>query len=412
MKESQGFEEMLRQALNHLYQPEFLRQSPLIAIFSLENSDNPAAALRTTLEEAIEVLRPPSDVPANAKSRRYYELLCHRYVQRLTQQDVANRLGITPRHLRREQSGAIRALASHLLLRFDLLDQPSLTAIETGENDVSAMIRTELNREMRWLGDSLADQLTEVEPVLREAAQLANRLARVSGMSLDLKLDDPLPPVAAARTVLKQIVLNLAAAAVHSAPGGRMLLAATAQPHNVVISLACEASPGKPWHHQDWDGESVSVSQRLVKLFDGELQVVIQERAATARISIPRGDRVLVLAVEDNQDTLQLWQRFVRNTRFTLESTREPEQALAKAAELRPDMIILDVMLPDIDGWELLAQLRQHPATAAIPVLVCTVLPQQELARSLGASGFIRKPVTGRQFRAELERQIEAARRR
>jgi CheY-like chemotaxis protein len=68
-------------------------------------------------------------------------------------------------------------------------------------------------------------------------------------------------------------------------------------------------------------------------------------------------------------------------------------------------------MMPGIDGWDLLAQLRHHPLTCDIPVLVCTVLPQEELALSLGASGFVRKPTTRQSFRQALESQIVAAER-
>ncbi len=61
-------------------------------------------------------------------------------------------------------------------------------------------------------------------------------------------------------------------------------------------------------------------------------------------------------------------------------------------------MLVLDVMMPETDGWSLLAQWRHHPATQAIPVAVCTILPQQELSRVLGAKLFMQKPVTQEQF--------------
>jgi CheY-like chemotaxis protein len=121
------------------------------------------------------------------------------------------------------------------------------------------------------------------------------------------------------------------------------------------------------------------------------------------------GRQVLVLAIEDNLDTIQLWRRYTQKTRFSLVAETDPEQAIASAARLHPDLIVLDIMLPGIDGWDLLKRLRADPATASIPVIVCTVLPQKELAFSLGARDFIPKPTTGEEFRAALERQISAA---
>jgi CheY-like chemotaxis protein len=64
------------------------------------------------------------------------------------------------------------------------------------------------------------------------------------------------------------------------------------------------------------------------------------------------------------------------------------------------------VMMPNVDGWELLGRLRQHPSTADIPVLVCTILPQETLALSLGASAFVRKPITRQVFLSALDHQL------
>ena len=66
--------------------------------------------------------------------------------------------------------------------------------------------------------------------------------------------------------------------------------------------------------------------------------------------------------------------------------------------------ILVDVMMPQMDGWEVLGQLRQHPLTNYIPIVVHTILAQEELALSLGASALLRKPVTRQNFLAVLDR--------
>jgi CheY-like chemotaxis protein len=58
----------------------------------------------------------------------------------------------------------------------------------------------------------------------------------------------------------------------------------------------------------------------------------------------------------------------------------------------------LDAMLPGTDGWELLGRLREHPSTRHIPIIICTILPQEQLAHTLGAAGFLRKPVKQEEF--------------
>jgi len=67
---------------------------------------------------------------------------------------------------------------------------------------------------------------------------------------------------------------------------------------------------------------------------------------------------------------------------------------------------VLDVMMPHMDGWEMLGQLRHHPLTMNAPIIVCSILTQAELALSLGASDYIRKPVTAQTFVQALEQAL------
>jgi CheY-like chemotaxis protein len=63
-------------------------------------------------------------------------------------------------------------------------------------------------------------------------------------------------------------------------------------------------------------------------------------------------------------------------------------------------------MLPGVDGWELLSQLREHPRLAAVPFLISTILPYGELASALGAAEFLPKPVSREALLAALDRQV------
>jgi CheY-like chemotaxis protein len=65
------------------------------------------------------------------------------------------------------------------------------------------------------------------------------------------------------------------------------------------------------------------------------------------------------------------------------------------------------VMMPEVDGWKVMSKLRQHPLTSHIPILVCTILAQENLALALGASGFVQKPVTRRALLEALNHQAE-----
>jgi CheY-like chemotaxis protein len=82
------------------------------------------------------------------------------------------------------------------------------------------------------------------------------------------------------------------------------------------------------------------------------------------------------------------------------------------AEEQAPQVIVLDVMMPERDGWTVLGQLREHPKTHDIPVIVCSILSQEQLALTLGAAQFLRKPVTRQALLSALDHQIEPATRK
>jgi CheY-like chemotaxis protein len=75
-------------------------------------------------------------------------------------------------------------------------------------------------------------------------------------------------------------------------------------------------------------------------------------------------------------------------------SARSGEDGLRTVQQVMPDAILLDLMMPGMDGWELLQRLRTDGDTQDIPVIICSVINDPELAYSLGASKFVPKPVT------------------
>lgn len=395
-------EEQLRHALNRLYDPVFLRKSPLVALFGLEAKENTAEALRTTLDAGIRALKPPSGTPSTSRSHRYYQVLYSRYVQQFTQRDVARKLAVSIRQLRREQDAAVHALAEHLRAKHRLADvSPAVGDPESGDEE------NHVEREMAWVENSLGDSSTEVGPVLEKALELVTELARQRRVHLGLAMRDDLPMVAVARTVLTQVVLDLLTACIQAVPGGTVSIVAEAEERGVAVRVAAEAATGITL--VGIEEGALSIPRRLVELFQGQLDVTAGLAGVSATIRVPAIEQLPILAIEDNADTVQLWQRYVQDSPFHLVGVTEPREAVAMAASLQPCAIVLDVMMPGIDGWELLGQLRHHPATGGIPVIVCSVHPQGELALSLGASAFVRKPVTRQVFRAVLEHHTAAA---
>ncbi len=105
-----------------------------------------------------------------------------------------------------------------------------------------------------------------------------------------------------------------------------------------------------------------------------------------------------VFVVDDNPDLVHFYRRYTTNTRYRIVSLEDDDDILGQIARVKPDIIVLDVMLPDLDGWELLTLLKRSDAARSIPVIVCSVTQGGELAASLGAALYVQKPVGRREF--------------
>ncbi len=400
------FVQNLRDALNHLYDPHRLRRNPLAILFHVEDRPDAPTALRKVLTEAIASLKPTPDVPPQARARRIYELLLYRYVQQFSQQEVADQLGLSVRHLRREQAAALDILAARLW------EQISPDSGLPGEASSSRSLASHtspeapLHEELAWLQDAPVEQPASLPDELTAVLNLASSIATQHEVHLETALEKDLPQLPMHAVALRQMLLGLLTVAIHRAPGG--IIHVSAHPHRWEIEIRIVATTPRPGPRpvMDEDVANLDIVQRLVDLCGGRLELLHDPPGFTSRLILPALEQLPVLAIDDNADTLQLLQRYVSGTRYHLIGVQDPEEAFPLAEQCSPQIIVLDVMMPHTDGWEMLGRLRQHPATGRIPIIVCTILAQEELALSLGASGFVRKPLTRQTFLAALDQQI------
>jgi DNA-binding response OmpR family regulator len=98
-----------------------------------------------------------------------------------------------------------------------------------------------------------------------------------------------------------------------------------------------------------------------------------------------------ILLVDDDPAILRLLDVNFRMEGFDVDATSHGEEALAAAARQTPDVVILDLMLPGMDGREILRHLREDPATAGVPALFLTARGRDDAATS-DEAGYIQKP--------------------
>lgn len=406
------FVRQLHRALRYLYDPIEMGKSPLVDILGLRNRLDPPAALRNTLSEAIEALRPGPDVPSQSNAWRIYQILSQRYVEQFTQREVATNLALSTRQLGRLEKEALRLLADSLRSRYALEapgreSSPQRLRADRLEHDNNGTPSHE--QELQWLRASCPSEPVDAVEVIRAALKTTEPLALELGARIRHTLPKDLPQLAVQLTSLRQAILNILTTVIHTAAGGEVII--DIEPHSPEIWVSirpmtrrrCAAVPAGESYQ-----ENLEMARQLVRLSGGSVDVLPGRDARepfSVRIALPAIEQATVLVIDDNADTLRLLERYLAGSRYRFVGTQDPQLALPLAEEVHPRVIVLDVMLPGIDGWELLARFREHPRLRGVPVLVCTILPQEGLAKSLGATGLVRKPVTQVAFLAALDQQ-------
>jgi two-component system cell cycle response regulator DivK len=108
-----------------------------------------------------------------------------------------------------------------------------------------------------------------------------------------------------------------------------------------------------------------------------------------------------VLVIEDNEDNAELFQRVLTVRGYEVLSAADGESGLQMAFDHKPDIILLDLGLPDIDGQTVASQLRRDPGFAQIPIIAVTAWPEEtarQMVDAYGCNGYISKPVNVARF--------------
>jgi CheY-like chemotaxis protein len=389
-----GFEHSLQEMLSHLYDPAYRPPDLLWHTLHVAREEG-LPALRAAILAAIEDLKPPPQAPLTARSWRVYGMLRYRYVEGLSQEATAEKLSITARHLRRSYAEAIHALSLALWEKQAGLASalPAASAPEGGWHE-------QLVRELEALADTDAGAVSQLADIFAGVARLAAHLTKDSATTLEVEEVAPDLMAALHPSALRHILISIVNQLARSMPAGAIHLAAT--PHQGTVSITITAAP--------LSAAALGGFEPIVELlgsFDIATELGLQAGAFQITLSLLQVDRC-VLAVDDNPDMAHLYRRYLAGTRYYLQHVNLGAKALAAVDLYHPDVVVLDVMLPDIDGWDLLTRLHEHPATRTLPVVICSVMPEQQLARALGAREFLAKPVARPAFIAALDAVLAA----
>ena len=283
-------------------------------------------------------------------------------------------------------------------------------------------------------------EMVPVRPALEDVMGLAKPLAETNANKLVLDCPEGIGSMRADSMRLRQILLNLLSNAAKFTKSGEVTLRARRVEDN-----------GRPWYEfsvsdtgigmtpeqlgrlfEEFSqadatttrqfggtGLGLAITRKLSHLMGGDVSATSEQgKGSTFTVRLPADasagapgesgpgptaavaapgtaarERAVVLVIDDDMTARELLTTYLLEQGFTVETASSGIEGLKKARELRPAAITLDVMMPDIDGWTVIAALKGDPALAAIPVVIVSIVDEAHRGIALGAAGYLTKPI-------------------
>jgi CheY-like chemotaxis protein len=234
---------------------------------------------------------------------------------------------------------------------------------------------------------------------MAETVEMVRTLTLAGATRLEASPVRPDIQVALHPSALRQVLITAARELVQNMPAGQVTLSAERKEGRALIEIAGRPAP------LNWAAECDLIREILAE-GGGTLEFSVDNQRACFSVRVPRVDTVAVLVIDDNVDLVHFYRRYTQGTRYRIAHLAEGARAVEAIEASRPDVIVLDVMLPDVDGWQLLTDLHEHPLTRSIPIVLCSVIREEELALALGASLYLPKPVRRQALLRALDQVI------
>jgi CheY-like chemotaxis protein len=390
------FAEQVKDAYEHLYDLVYLRTHPLLVSVVSQSQLRPrekAWRLHNTLSNVIEELDPGPRAPVFSHEWRRYRLMVLRYLEGMDPQAVADELGISRRHYYREQESALSAIASVLWNRYRALSSRSQTETETPEESALPghleLLRLEVARVTQ------ASRYTSVGEVIEGVSSLLQDMLHKRSLELELVLPPRLPHVSMDQVLLRQLLLGMSGFLIERAEDAVFRVVAQHQGPGIHLTILIDPFSAVRRAPEAQIQDRLSAFEDIASLSGTQISPIKQEQSIVGfELMLPAGAQRTVLVVDDNEDVLQLFHRYLSPHNYRVITAQTARDALELAHKLKPYAITLDLMIPGQDGWDLLQILLNQPDTQHIPIIVCSVLKQKELALSLGATAFLEKPIS------------------
>jgi signal transduction histidine kinase/DNA-binding response OmpR family regulator/uncharacterized membrane protein affecting hemolysin expression len=288
--------------------------------------------------------------------------------------------------------------------------------------------------------------------LIDEATTTVSPLAEKNGNELTVDCPDDLGVVSADQTRMRQIILNLLSNACKFTENGRVSLVARAEPddQNPFVSIAVtdtgiglspeqidrlfeefSQADSSTTRRFGGTGLGLAISRHLARMMGGDIAVESalgegatftlrlprvaavssadapeSETSAPERRAAPVGtarrDSPRVLVVDDDKASRELMRIMLAKEGYDVVTAVNGREGLELARRLMPSAITLDVVMPELDGWDFLKEIKSDEETAAIPVIMATMTEEPDRGFALGASEYMTKPIDRERMKALL----------
>lgn len=390
----------LYKLLAHLNDIAYLENHPLakyVPASAITPTLSRGQALRRILRLAIAALDPGVEGNSDALEARPYRVLYRYAISRHSMLTIANQLSISQRQAYRELRCAIEALASVLS---DKLTGPEVAGEPEPASADTSGVRTEAER--------LAGDTEEVEmgALAEDAIKRVVPLAQEHGV--DMKLVVEFTPLYSQtnRILLRQAMLSLLSHAIRATREGLVRVRVYPSRQRAVLEISYRGDR-LPDAEQLQSSHGTAV-QILESLGITPTTSLVEQGLSQLSLSIPLLQQPAVLIVDDNEGLIRLFKSFLRDQPYQVHGATNADQALELFRQVQPDVVLLDIMMPRRDGWEVLEALRTADAGHRAAVIICSVINDPQLSAALGADGFLPKPVERSALLQAIERALSS----
>lgn len=308
------------------------------------------------------------------------------------------------------------------------LQQQDLTAIHNSGTHLLRLINNVLDISKIEAGkmELAFDDTVNLQDLINSVISTTIALVKDKPVRLEKVIPPDLPTVRGDPTRISQVMLNLMANAAKFTDEGTVTLEACEQvspegyPEVLIkvtdtgegIGLEDQKKLFQPFSQVDesptrktgGSGLGLSISRLLVEMHGGRIGVESEiGEGSTFWFTLPlpydepfdeelTGKKV-ILAIDDERQVINLYTRYLSEHGYQVVALSEPGRAIERAIQVKPFAITLDVMMPGRNGWQVLEELKSNPDTRHIPVIVCSIVEDQEKGFSLGAADYLTKPI-------------------